>query len=57
MEDKNHDIRMNLEKMRGEMDKIAKYSIDIANDPGTAIKKISDPLMHMMDEKVKDFTD
>ena len=37
------------------MDKLTRYSIDIARDPASALKKICDPILELLNVKVDDF--
>jgi hypothetical protein len=55
--DENHKLRLQIDRMKKEMEKVALYSIDIANDPSKAIKRISDPILKLLDVKVEDFQD
>lgn len=43
--------------MKNEMGRIKKYTIDIAGNPKSAIKGISDPILANLEAKVQDFTD
>jgi hypothetical protein len=55
--DNNNKLRIQIEKMKEEMHKVSLYSINIANDPASAIKKLSDPILDLMNAKVEDYGD
>lgn len=40
--------------MKEEMEKLNLYTIDIAHNPGEAIKKLCDPILNKLNDKVED---
>eukprot|EP00347_Sterkiella_histriomuscorum_P013604 403364082 len=51
----NEKLRTQIYKMKEEMDRINNYSIDIARDPASAIQRISDPILDVMNLQIEDY--